>query len=71
MYLRIEGIAKAVTFAAIVSGGTVKLPGVSFKLPPVGDGLMKLKALFSDGRVPVKHMTKIKAKKGRNPALRQ
>jgi hypothetical protein len=68
--LWIEGIAKAVTFAAIVSGGTVKLPGVSFKLPAIGDGLMKLKALFSDVRVPVRRTTKNKAKKTKNPAPR-
>lgn len=43
-----EGVVKLVVIAAIISGGEVKIAGMSCKLNALGDGLMKLRAVFAN-----------------------
>jgi hypothetical protein len=43
-----EGIVTLIVIAAIVSGGQVKIAGMSCRLNALGDGLKKLKAVFAD-----------------------
>jgi hypothetical protein len=43
-------VVSALSLAVIISGGTVKLTGAEFSVPALGDGLQKLKDVFTDNK---------------------
>jgi hypothetical protein len=58
-----EAMATVLAIAVIVSGGSVDLSSGKFRINALGDGLKKLKAVFSEKSVPPKTLTKGKTKR--------
>jgi hypothetical protein len=62
------GVVTLVVIAAILSGGEVKISGMSCKLNALGDGLKKLKAVFADQPALAKRVARKKNKELPPPA---